>query len=240
MVHVIAKYIFVAFLVLCYKSLPFAYLLRFYYRIFVNLAIPRIRYDNNGKQNTFGITGKENKLDLFEYTTLETYVSPMELDMNLHKSNSTYAIDLDIARTDVITKVFQKFWYKYYDNESNEFKGKGLGNMPYAPVGSIQIIFKKELKLFQSYNVKNRVFAWDGKWLFILSKFVLPNSDTLCAIALTRYVFKKNKRITIKPEEIIKDCGLWNEEVVAANEKNYDMVKYMCETGDIEHVCHES
>lgn len=237
MVHTVAKYLLVAFLASTYKTLPFAYVFRFYYRLIVNLALPRKRYLLNGKQNTFGITGKTNKLDLFEYTTMETYVSPLELDMYMHKSNSTYSIDLDIARTNVVTKVFQRFWYKYYDNENKEFKGMSLSNMPYVPVASIQCIFKKELRLYQRYNVKSQIFAWDEKWIFVLSKFVLPGSEKLCSIAITKYVFKKKQRITIKPEEIIKDCGLWNDEVVKVNKKNYEMVRYMASTEDLEKSC---
>lgn len=236
MVHTVAKYLLVAFLASTYKTLPFAYFFRFYYRLIVNLVIPRKRYLQNKKQNTFGITGKTNNLDVFEYTTMETYVSPLELDMYLHKSNSTYSIDLDIARTNVVTKIFQRFWYKYYDNENGEFKGVALSNMPYVPVASIQCVFKKELRLYQRYNVKSKVLAWDEKWLFVLSKFVLPGSEKLCTIAVTKYVFKK-QRFTIKPEDIIRDCGLWNDEVAKVNKKNYEIVKYMASIEDLERVC---
>ncbi|ODV68403.1 hypothetical protein HYPBUDRAFT_155521 [Hyphopichia burtonii NRRL Y-1933] len=235
----LVKGLVAAFLVSTYKSLPLAYCFKFYYRIIINLILPRFKYLAT-HENTFGITSKTNKLDLFEYTTFNTYVSPLEIDMYLHKSNSTYLVDLDIARTDLVTKIFQVVFYKYFDNFQNEFKSAGkVSNFPYVPVASIQCIFKKELTLFQKFQIKSKVLAWDQKWLFVLSKFVIPNgskNEKLCAIAITKYVFKKNGRITIKPIDLIKDAGLYNDEIVKINEENYKLVDYMSSTDDLEQV----
>lgn len=235
----VTRYAIIAFIISTIKTIPFSYLLQFYYRVVINLVLPRFKYLANGKKNTFGITG-ESPLDLFSYTTFNSYVSPMEIDMYLHKSNSTYFQDLDIARTNLVTKVFQKSFYKYFDNENNDFKTAGkISNFPYIPVGSIQCLFKKELKIFQSYKIKSKVLAWDEKWLFVLSKFVIPdkksdNGERLCAVAITKYVFKKNGRITIKPTELIKECNLYNDEIEKINKVNYELISHMSDSTDLE------
>ncbi|CUM63478.1 uncharacterized protein PRCAT00001053001 [Priceomyces carsonii] len=236
----ILKYALIAFLLSTIKTIPLAYCCRFYYRVLLNLVVPMSTYRKNGKKNTFGIDG-QNKLRLFEHTLMKTYVSPMEIDPYFHKSNSTYFIDLDIARTDTVTKIFQKAFFDAYSNDSGEFKSKSLANFPYVPIATIQCVFKAELTLFQRYEIKSRVMAWDNKWLFVLSKFVVPkgNSEKLCAIAVTKYVFKKKGRITIRPIEMIKECGLYSEEVENINKKNYELVKYMSSSEDLEKLCEE-
>lgn len=160
--------------------------------------------------------------------------------MYLHKSNSTYFQDLDIARTNLVTKIFQVIFYRYYDNENQDFKSSSrISNFPYVPVGSIQCTFKRELTIFTRYQIKSKVLAWDNKWLFVLSKFVVPQKngeDKLCAIAVTKYVFKKNSRITIRPVEMIKEAGLYNEEVEKINQHNFKLISHMSETDDLEDV----
>lgn len=222
-----------------YKCVPLAYFFRFYYRIVKILVIPRWRYLHNGRQNTFGILGKDN-MEVFSYRTMDSRVLPMEIDMYLHKSNSTYFIDLDMARTELVCSVFQKLFYDYFDNVKGEFKARRqLSNLPYVPVATVKCVFKKELTLFQKYQIKSKVLAWDEKWLFILSKFVIQKKgkEVLCALAVTKYVFKKNGRMTIKPEEFIKDCNLWSVEAAAENKKNYELIKYLKSSEDLEDVC---
>ncbi|CAH2352067.1 probable thioesterase [[Candida] railenensis] len=237
-----SKYLLIAFLASTYKTLPFAYLIRFYSTVIKNIVIPKIRYHRNGKFNTFGYSVKkptnnsdDDKLAIFEPQTFKTYVSPMEVDMYLHKSNSTYFLDLDIARTDLLTKVFQKIFYRYMDNESGLFKRKSLLNVPYIPVGSVETHFKHELKPFQSFEIHSKVIAWDKKWIFILSKFVSPKNtgDKIYGITLTKYVFKRG-RITIEPEAMIREVGLWSDEIDVICKRNLSMVEHMTSLEQLE------
>lgn len=206
-----------------YKLLPFAYMLRFYYQVFRHILTKRIAYRRT-KANAYGIG--ENKLDLFKPVSYLTYASPLEIDMYLHKSNSTYFTDLDIARTKMISMIFQTLFMKYWNNESGEFKSRSLKNMPYIPVGTVQCAFKREFRVFELYKIVSSVYAWDHKWLYILLKFVLAKGQ-LSAVAVTKYVFKKKGRITMKPALFIAECGLLNDEVEKINAENYDNVKYL-------------
>lgn len=227
------KYLLLAFLVSTYKTLPGAWVCRFYYQVLTVLMFRYRRYVANGRK----VPGNT----LFKASEYRTYVSPFEIDIYLHKSNSTYFADLDIARTKLVGERFGPLFWNYYDNTNDEFSTKSLSNVPYIPMGSVQATFKKELTLFTRYFIKSRVFAWDSKWMYILSQFVVrhPNTkkETLYCAAVTKYVFKKNGRMTIKPEELIKECGLWNDDVVKENEINYKLVEHMKDIDDIEQVC---
>lgn len=177
----------------------------------------------------------DDKLAIFKPQKFKTFVSPMEVDMYLHKSNSTYFLDLDIARTDLLTKVFQTIFFRYYDNVSGFFKRKSLSNLPYIPVGAVETHFKHELKPFQTFEIHSKIVAWDKKWIFILSKFVSPknSSDKVYGITLTKYVFKRG-RITIIPEDMIKEVGLWSDEVEAIRQKNISLVTHMTSLEQLE------
>lgn len=70
------------------------------------------------------------------------------------------------------------------------------------------------------------VFAWDHKWLYVVLKFVL-SKGVLSAVAVTKYVFKRNGRITMKPAEFIAECGLLNNEVEKINAENYKLISYL-------------
>lgn len=220
-------FVAVLFALSSYKLLPFSYLLRFYYQVFRHLLFKRRTY-NRDRVNTYGL-GKR-KLDIFRPVAYLTYTSPLEIDMYFHKSNSTYFVDLDIARTKLISVVFQVLFMKYWSNESGEFRRKSLTNCPFIPVGTVQCAFKREFKVFERYIIVSSVFAWDNKWLYVLLKFVL-SLGSLSAVAVTKCVFKKRGHITIKPVEYIAECGLLNREAEAVNLENYALVSYL-ETSD--------
>lgn len=223
MLPTLAKAALVAFLVSTYKSLPLAYFFRFYSLVFKHIVLQRSKHLALGK-NTYGIGN--HRLDIFRAVSYDTYASPLEIDMYLHKSNLTYLVDLDLARTQFICLVFQSLFIKYWNNDSGDFKRRSLLNCPYLPVGSIQCVFKREITVFQKYSIKSSVLAWDHKWLYVLLKFELPGGK-LCALAVTKYVFKKKGRITIKPAEFIADCGLYNDDVEAINKRNYKLVSHL-------------
>lgn len=233
MVRRLLKYVLLTFLASTYKTLPGFWVSRFYYQCLVRLVLPYRQFVANGRK----VPGNT----LFKPSEYRTYVSPLEIDMYLHKSNSTYFADLDIARTKLVSERFGPLFWNYYDNIGKEFRGKSVNNLPYVPIGSIQASFKKELTVYQRYYIRSRVFAWDNKWVYILSQFVVkdPNTkkETLCCAAVTKYVFKKKGRITIRPEEMFRECGLWDEELTKENELNYKLVEHMRDIDEIEEIC---
>lgn len=217
-----------AYLLATIKTLPGVPTLRFYWMSYRNLLLKYRLFKRNGNLNTHGIASKNNSLAVFEYTSVyRTYVSPLEVDMYNHKSNSTYFADLDIARGKLLVTVFQKFFLEAYDNTHGEYANKGLGNFPIVPVGHVQALFRKEMFIFQRYEIHSRIMAWDKKWLYVILKFVRRDKkgEILCAVTLTKYVLKKKSRMTIPPQLAVEASALFNEDVEVKNAENLAIVE---------------
>ncbi|CAD1809070.1 Thioesterase-like family protein [Candida parapsilosis] len=234
--------LFVLYLVFCHKTTPVSHPIRFYYQSIKGLLPSRFRKNKDvTKFNSFNLDSPDK---LFKYVTWHSRVSPLEIDLFMHKNNSTYFVDLDIARTKLLVRLFQQYWWNAYENKSGEF-GKiqnSFGNIPYTPLGTVQCSFKRELTIFEKYDVNSRILAWDKKWLFVLSTFTTIDPKTkgkrTNAIALTKYVFKK-KRLTVPPAEYLGYCNLLDEKNEEINARNYDLVKHMIDTGDLDALAEE-
>ncbi|CAN6672400.1 hypothetical protein TRVA0_046S00496 [Trichomonascus vanleenenianus] len=196
---------FVALLVLLnYKSWPFMWHARFYMNLVRHFVIRR------------SIKPKQD--ELFKPNEYRTHTPLMEMDMNGHKSNSTYFSDLDMARADLLMGLFKDFFIHYRKEKKS---------WPFAPLGSVMTIFKKEIKAYKPYTIRSRVLGWDSKWLFVLSRFEFNDSKrTLAAVALSKYVFKLGRK-TIPPEECVKICGLGSEENLSKGRMDFDKAKNM-------------
>lgn len=211
----VLKYIFVAYLVSSYKSLPGAYFFRFWYYVAKNLLLPII----TGRETKNIKTLEGDKMGVFSHTILSTYCSPFECDNYFHKSNSTYFEELDFARTDLMSKIFQKLFLF-------------SRSWPYIPVAEVSTCFFKDISPFQPYQITSSIFCWDKKWIYVISKFTVNKRSKLVSVAITRYVLK-NGRKTIKPEEALTFCGMYNKEVAGISEKN---LRYMDEHNGFENI----
>ncbi|CAO3569081.1 unnamed protein product [Mortierella alpina] len=117
-----------------------------------------------------------------------------ELDLNFHFSNSSYGKNCDYARVKYVTSLF------------------GPSVLPLHPLrkiafalGGNQMWFKKEISLFQSYEIRTRLLTWNQKWFIIEHRMYAPagrgSGQTLCAIGISKFVLKyaggswKNKTI---------------------------------------------
>lgn len=216
----VLKGLLVAYLVSSYKSVPLAYYVRFYYVIMKTLVLPAY----------FPTKKKYDELAVFKPTVVKTYNSPFECDFYLHKSNSSYFTELDIARAEYLGVTFEKLFLEYK---------KAGKSWPFVPVGLIQANFKKEIKPFQRYNIVTRALTWDRKWLFLVSKFITfdpkTNSEVECCTAITKYVLKEGRK-TIPPQEGMKVAGLYNEEVEKIRLENIKLVESFIDPNDLDGV----
>ncbi|CUS23874.1 LAQU0S12e01970g1_1 [Lachancea quebecensis] len=207
-----------------YKSLPGAYFVRFYAYVLRNLGLPMLL----GKKTKTIAQLQSQELGCFSYTSLKTYASLFECDFYLHKSNSTYFEELDISRTDLMTKIFQKL---FLDSK----------RMPYVPVANVFTNFLKEIKPFQPYEVRSCIFCWDEKWIYILSRFYIKQGTQLASLSITKYVLKDGRK-TIKPADALQFCGLYNEKVKSISEQNMKLLSKQCgfhETKPLEEISHQ-
>ncbi|KAI1270663.1 capsule polysaccharide biosynthesis protein [Xylariaceae sp. FL1019] len=191
-----------------WKSLPLAWTTRVFNAMISHFLIRRFHNHSPDK--------------LFHPVVTQTHVTLLEVDYNIHKSNSTYFADLDVSRSHLVSHLFAKGCRALGNNASTKIvmdpsdpsrpaKGK-FGVM----LGGVQCSFKKEIQPFQNYEMWSRVLSWDRKWMYIVTHFVekgasKPRKDgaepmdwqkKVFASAVSKYVFKIG-RLTIHPAVVI-------------------------------------
>lgn len=94
----------------------------------------------------------------------------MEIDFNIHKSNSSYFADVDIARTHLVCTLFAKGIEKMrggtaaYTGSKKPVFGLALGG--------VSCNFKREVRPYEEYDIWSKILTWDEKWIYIVTHFV--------------------------------------------------------------------
>ncbi|CAJ2502208.1 Uu.00g096020.m01.CDS01 [Anthostomella pinea] len=116
---------------------------------------------------------------LFHPVITSTHVSLLEVDYNLHKSNSTYFADLDVSRSHLVSHLFARGCRALAHNATTKLvvdpssstsepaRGK-FGVM----LGAVHCSFRREIAPYQAYETWSRVLGWDRKWMYIVTHFV--------------------------------------------------------------------
>lgn len=181
------------------KTLPCVWHLRLIYHFVRNWS-----QKMDVKRTLLTYDGQEHPL--FAPVSIWSRSPILEIDYNLHKSNSTFFSDLDMSRTALFIRTFSAGYRPGF----RELQAEGKPGQLRPILGSVHCSFKKEIRAYEKYEVRSRILGWDAKWLIIASWFVLParkgQSEELCASALSKYVIKKG-RITVKPELALKISG---------------------------------
>ncbi|KAL1999512.1 hypothetical protein VTN02DRAFT_4421 [Thermoascus thermophilus] len=171
---------------------------------------------------------------LFQPLIISSRGSIMEMDYNLHKSNSTYFADLDVARAHLICTLFSRGIDYARNTKCGGIIGVSDGMIGLA-LGAVSCSFRKEVRPLQPYELWTRILAWDQKWIYVVTHFVrkdavrpraftlLPGQaqrqrqrdlkdlakkeDAIFASGLSKCVWKKGRR-TIPPELFLQVSGL--------------------------------
>ncbi|KAI1820181.1 capsule polysaccharide biosynthesis protein [Xylaria intraflava] len=161
---------------------------------------------------------------LFQPVKTESRVSLLEVDYNIHKSNSTYFADLDVSRTHVVGHLLARGCAALTKNATTKLvtdpadpSRVAKGNFGIM-LGGVQCSFKREIKPYQGYEMWSRVLSWDRKWLYIVTHFVEKGATKkpgdwekkIFASAVSKYVFKIG-RLTVHPAILIEASGLLPE-----------------------------
>ncbi|KAH0612311.1 uncharacterized protein H6S33_010363 [Morchella sextelata] len=178
------KFFFVLMALINIKNIPLTWHFRFYRSLFHHLLRRRSLHPTTS--HLFSPISSTSRSPLYE------------CDLNLHKSNSTYFSDLDIARTHLICHLIKR--------------SLRTRRSLYVALAGVSCLFRREIKPFEKYEIVSRLLGWDGKWVWVVSHFVSIRKDKdgsrkIFASALSKYVFKMG-RITVKPEEIFTECQL--------------------------------
>lgn len=163
------------FCLLNLKNLPLAWELRLAYRGWRSWRskrdIARLLH------NASSASSSQNRLPASQHPLFAPYSissrSPLlEIDHNIHKSNSTYFSDLDESRTALMVHLLSSTNFSPAELEKQGYKGAFA-----VILGAVHASFLKEIKPYERYTVRSRVLGWDGKWILIGSAFVRPKNS---------------------------------------------------------------
>ncbi|KAI2622512.1 hypothetical protein GGR54DRAFT_66724 [Hypoxylon sp. NC1633] len=94
----------------------------------------------------------------------------MEIDFNMHKSNSSYFSDVDIARTHLVCTLFAK-GIEQMRGGTAAYTGSKQPVFGLA-LGGVSCSFKRELRPYEEYEMWSKILSWDEKWIYIVTHFV--------------------------------------------------------------------
>ncbi|KAJ6023716.1 hypothetical protein N7540_004513 [Penicillium herquei] len=165
-------------------------------------------------------TGPLAPSTIFRPRRTHSYCSIAEIDMNLHKSNSTFYADIDLSRIELLAILFKDAITPLSPRATlapeNAYSRRNRRRQLIAALGGVNCVFRQEIKPYQSFEIVSRVLAWDEKWIYIVSYFLKPTKtkqdaeiteDRILASAVSKYVFKQGRR-TVQPAEVLMNLGL--------------------------------
>ncbi|GKZ29535.1 hypothetical protein AbraIFM66950_005372 [Aspergillus brasiliensis] len=152
--------------------------------------------------------------EVLEPVSIYSRAPIMELDFNMHKSNSTYFSDLDVSRTALMSSIVVKGAALLEKRLQEQGKKGFLGFI----LGSVYTTFKREIPAYTKYEVKSHVASFDQKWIYIVTYFLKPGKGKkgqddpealkkrLYAVSISKYVLKKG-RYTVPPKDAFEAAG---------------------------------
>lgn len=124
-------------------------------------------------------------------TVVRMRVWPLDLDLNRHVTNGRYFTLADVGRMDYVLR-------------SGAYK-VALRNRAVPIVGDVWGKFRRELKLFEAFEVHTRMLGWDEKWTFMEHRFI--SRGRVVGVVIMRGLFRSAKG-TLAPTEFVRELGL--------------------------------
>lgn len=115
---------------------------------------------------------------------------PLDLDINVHMTNSRYFALMDLGRTELILR--------------NGIARQVLRHKWQPVVSGTTMRFKRAIRPFQSFTLESRALYWDDKGFYIEQRFV-DGGKTL-ALGVVKAVFVGPDGI-VRPDEICRLVG---------------------------------
>ncbi|KAK8109018.1 hypothetical protein PG984_014819 [Apiospora sp. TS-2023a] len=152
---------------------------------------------------------------LFRHNVTFSSAILLDLDINMHKSNSTFFADADVSRAALLTSLL-----------SDALAARGA----LFVLAGAQCKFMREIKPLQSYAVASQILTWTDKAFYTVTYFVSPrrgDAAAVCglkggpaavvkddqlrrkvfAIMISKYVLKAG-RTTVAPAEVFGAADL--------------------------------
>lgn len=124
-------------------------------------------------------------------TVVRLRVWPLDLDFNRHVTNGRYFTLADVGRMDYVLR-------------SGAFR-VALRHRALPIVGDVWGKFRRELRLFERFEVHTRLLGWDDKWSFIEHRFM--KADRVIGVVIMRGLFRGPKG-NVMPAEFVREMGL--------------------------------
>jgi acyl-CoA thioesterase FadM len=114
------------------------------------------------------------RVDVLATTRVRFRVWPTDLDLNGHVNNGRYLMLADLARIDwfLRTGVMQT----------------ALRQRARPIVGDAMAKFRRDLRLFRSFEIHSRLLGWDERWGFLEHRFV--RDRRVIAVVVVRGMFR--------------------------------------------------
>jgi acyl-CoA thioesterase FadM len=130
-------------------------------------------------------------VDALATTVIRMRVWPLDLDLNRHVTNGRYFTLADVGRMDFVLR-------------SGAYR-VALRHRAVPIVGDTWGKFRRELKLFESFEIHTRILGWDDKWSFMEHRFV--SKGRVVGVVVMRGLFRSAKG-TVAPAELVREMGL--------------------------------
>jgi acyl-CoA thioesterase FadM len=124
-------------------------------------------------------------------TVVKMRVWPLDLDFNRHVTNGRYFTLADVGRMDYVLR-------------SGAIK-VALRHKAFPIVGDVWGKFRRELRLFESFEVHSRMLGWDNKWIFMEHRFVCKGR--VAGVVIMRGLFRTAKGL-VDPQDFIHELKL--------------------------------
>lgn len=124
-------------------------------------------------------------------TIVRLRVWPLDLDFNRHVTNGRYFTLADVGRMDFVLR-------------SGAYR-VALRQKALPVVGDAWGKFRRELKLFESFEIHTRMLGWDDKWSFMEHRFV--SGGRVIGVVVMRGLFR-SARGTVAPSAFVQELGL--------------------------------
>ncbi|KAI8157251.1 hypothetical protein K4K49_007892 [Colletotrichum sp. SAR 10_70] len=159
----ISRILMLIFALLNLKNMPFVWTYRVWHAILYHLFIRK--------------SPRLGPRSLFRPVISQSHAPIMEIDYNVHKSNSTYFSDLDVSRTHLCTYLLRPGFRQLTHNATTNLvldprSGKPARGSLGIMLGAVHCSFRREITAYAPYEMWSRVLAWDRKWLYIVTHFV--------------------------------------------------------------------
>ncbi|RSL82611.1 hypothetical protein CEP52_016924 [Fusarium oligoseptatum] len=155
---------------------------------------------------------------LFKPIISSSHAPLLEIDYNLHKSNSTYFADLDISRTHLVSYLLRESLAVLSRNAQNKIVLDPKTDQPIKGsigimLGAVECSFKREIPAYKNYEMWSRILSWDRKMALyrdaLCAQGYCPAQDPaggwekkIYATAISKYVIKLG-RFTVHPAIVL-------------------------------------